>query len=63
YLGIKFLDPVSCFPGTIPYFETLVRNPGKVYGFMLISFVLGALFLVVSAWLPLPRNTPDKQMK
>jgi hypothetical protein len=63
YLGIKFLDSVSCVPGTIQYFETLVRNPGKVYGFMLMSFIAGAFFLVVSAWLQLPGNTADKHVK
>jgi hypothetical protein len=62
YLGVKFLDSVSCFPGTIQYFETLVKNPGKVYGVMLISFVLGALFLVVSACLQLPKNEANKQI-
>lgn len=62
YLGVKFLDSVSCFPATIQYFETLVRNPGKMYGFMLISFILGSLFLVLAAWLQLPKNTANKQI-
>lgn len=50
YFGVKFLDSVSCFPGKIQFFEYLVRNPGKVYGAMLVFFVLGAFFLVVSSW-------------
>ena len=62
YFGVKFLDSVSCFPGTIQYFEILVRNPGKIYGVMLISFILGSLFLVISAGSQLPKNTAKKKI-
>ena len=50
YLGVKFLDSVSCYPGKIQYFEDLVRNPGRVYGCMLVFFFLGAVFFVVASW-------------
>lgn len=50
YLGVKFLDSVSCFPGAIQYFEQLVRNPGRVYGAMLVFFFLASVLLVLAAW-------------
>jgi hypothetical protein len=56
YLGVKFLDSISCEPGKIQYFASLVSSPGKVYGVMLILFVLGAISLVVSSWHQLRRQ-------
>jgi len=50
YLGVKFLDSISCFPGTIQLFESLVRNPGRIYGCMLVFFFVGATLLVLAAW-------------
>lgn len=60
YLGVKFLDSVSCFPGSIQYFEYLVRNPGKVYAAMLLSFVLASIFLFFSGILQLPKETANE---
>ncbi len=50
YLGVKFLDSVSCFPGAIQYFEQLVRNPGRIYGAMLLFFFIASVLLVLAAW-------------
>lgn len=50
YFAVKFLDSISCSPGSIQIFEHLVRNPGNVYFVMLLMFCLGAIFLVISAW-------------
>jgi hypothetical protein len=50
YFGTKFLDSVSCCPGPIQHFESLVRNPGRVYGCMLVFFFAGSALLVAAAW-------------
>ena len=57
YFAVKFLDSVSCFPGTIQMFEYLVSNPGKIYFAMLFTFYLGAVFLVITAWRHMTQNT------
>lgn len=54
YLAVKFLDSISCAPGEIRYFEILVRNPGWVYGVMLVLFFIASLFLMMAAWKQLP---------
>ena len=56
YLAVKFLDSVSCAPGRIEMFESLVRSPGLVYGAMLVLFVLASSLLVLAAWRQLPRT-------
>ena len=49
YLAIKFLDSVSDHPGITQCFESLVREPGGVYGAMLVFFFLGSVLLVASS--------------
>ena len=49
YLAVKFLDSVSCARGTIQYFETLVANPGIIYGIMLVFFFIASLLLIATA--------------
>lgn len=56
YLAVKFLDSVSCAKGAVQMFETLVANPGCVYGVMLVLFVLASLLLVLAAWRLLPKS-------
>jgi len=54
YLAVKFLDSVSCAPGAIQYFESLVKSPGRVYGVMLVFFFVGSSLLVLAGWRQLP---------
>jgi hypothetical protein len=54
YFAVKFLDSVSCAPGPIQYFESFVKNPGRIYGVMLVFFFVGSSFLVLAGWRQLP---------
>jgi hypothetical protein len=56
YLAVKFLDSLSCAPGSNQHFEYLVKDPGNVYGVMLVLFFVAATLLVATAWKHLPKK-------
>lgn len=54
YCGVKFLDSFSRSPGAKGIFGLFEKNPGWLYGLMLVCFFLGSLLLVVAAGLAIP---------
>jgi hypothetical protein len=54
YCGVKFLDSSSRSPGAKGIFGFFEKNPGWLYGLMLVCFFLGSLLLVVAAGLAIP---------
>lgn len=49
YVAVKYLDAITGNPPGHP-FRYLSRNPGYVYGLMLVTFCVGALLLLLSVW-------------
>jgi len=54
YLGVKYLDSFSRLPGATGMFERLEKEPGLIYGAMLVCFFLGSLTLVIAAAAAIP---------
>jgi len=61
YMAVNFLDFYSLEPGSIYFFNFFIKNPGYIYGAMLIFFILASILLVLAAWKQLPkRDSLDK---
>ncbi|MDN8618925.1 hypothetical protein [Variovorax ginsengisoli] len=50
YLAVRFLDSVSCDPQVESFYQPLIDAPGRVYGVMLVFFILASVLLVAAAW-------------
>jgi hypothetical protein len=54
YFAVKFLDSFSSVPGASGMLKQVERNPGWIYGAMLVLFFLGSLFLFIAAARAIP---------
>ena len=50
YFGVKYLETFSIDPGEIGKFKNLVHESGRPYGAILVTFCIGSIFLVCSAY-------------
>jgi hypothetical protein len=49
YFAVRFLDSFSRFPGESGMFEWVEKNPGWLYGAMVVFFIFGSAALVIAA--------------